>query len=373
MKKKNTIPLIISSVAGAFAAVWIIFGLSNLNSAKRENAEVIETQAPVKNIIFLIGDGMGLVQVNAAMLSHAEPLAIERAQFVGLQKTYSATNKVTDSAASGTALATGTKTYNGAIGVGPDTARLTSVLEKAAAKGLSTGLVATYRITHATPAAFIGHVPHRDMEEQIATDFLKTDITLFIGGGRNQFEQRRDGQNLSDSLKAKGYQVVYTPEALDSIESGKVAALLADSHLPDILGGRDSLYLSTSTAKALDILSQNDNGFFLMIEGSMIDGGGHDNNIDKVIAEALDFDRAVAEAFDFADRHPGTLVVVTADHETGGLTLPENGNGVEYLFSTGNHTGSMVPVYSYGAYAGCFTGIMENTDIPTRMAELLGL
>jgi alkaline phosphatase len=152
-----------------------------------------------------------------------------------------------------------------------------------------------------------------------------------------------------------------------------VAALLANSHLPDILDGRDPEYLSTSTAKALDILSQNDKGFFIMIEGSMIDGGGHDNNIDKVIAEMLDFDRAVAEAFDFADRHPGTLVVVTADHETGGLTIPENGNGVEYLFSTGNHTGSMVPVYSYGTGSECFTGIMENTDIPTRMAELLGL
>lgn len=330
-------------------------------------------EIPVKNVIFLIGDGMGLAQLNAAMLAQDDPLAIERAQAVGLQKTYSADSKVTDSAASGTALATGSKTYNGAIGVDADTARLTSVLEKAAAKGLSTGLIATYRITHATPAAFVGHQRHRDMEEGIAADFLDTDITLFIGGGRLKFEQRRDGRNLSDELKTKGYQVVYTQEELNALSSGKIAGLLADSHLPDMLGGRSPEFLPGTTEKALEILSQNDNGFFIMIEGSMIDGGGHDNDIDKVIAETLDFDRAVAKAFDFADRHPGTLVVVTADHETGGLTIPGNGRGVEYLFSTGDHTGVMIPIYAYGTGAGRFTGIMENTDIPKRMIELLDL
>ena len=330
-------------------------------------------EIPVKNVIFLIGDGMGLDQVYATMLQTGQPMSLERAQFVGLQKTYCSTNKVTDSAASGTALATGTKTYYGAIGVDPDTARLTSVLEKAAAAGLSTGLVATYRITHATPAAFIGHQKHRDMEEEIAADFLDTDITYFVGGGRLKFEERADGRNISDELKAQGYQVVYSTEELAAIQSGKVAGLVHDSHLPRIVNGRDPEYLLKASAKAFDILSQNKKGFFVMIEGSQIDGGGHANDIEQVVTETVDFDKVIKAAFDFADTHPGTLVVVTADHETGGLTIPANGTDVKYHFSTGGHTGVMVPVYAYGTGAARFTGIMENTDIPKHMIELLGL
>ncbi len=356
--KKWILPLAALMLAGLFVQCK--------PKAAAETAEI-----PVKNVILLIGDGMGLAQLGAAMESSDLPLAIERAQFVGLQKTASASDRVTDSAAAGTALATGTKTYNGAIGVGPDTTRLVSILEKAAADGLSTGLVATYRITHATPASFIAHVPDRDNEEAIAAQFLDTDITFFAGGGRRMFEQRKDGLNLSDELRAKGYQIVYTQEELNGIASGKVAALLANSHLPEILGGRDPMYLARTTDKALEILSQNGKGFFVMIEGSMIDGGGHDNDIDKVIAETLDFDRAVGRAFDFADAHPGTLVVVTADHETGGLTIPANGRGVEYLFGTEGHTATPIPVYVYGAGAESFTGVMKNTDIPKRIETLL--
>jgi alkaline phosphatase len=353
-------------------AALLLAGLSvQCQSKTAEAAESAEIS--VKNVIFLIGDGMGLAQLSAAALAKESELAIERAQYIGLQVTGSADRRVTDSAAAGTALATGTKTNNGMIGVAPDTTALTSVLEKAAGKGLSTGLVATYRITHATPASFIAHVPDRNSEEEIAADFLDTDITLFIGGGRAKFEQRADGRNLSDELKAKGYRMAYTEEELKRITSGKVAGLLADSHLPDILGGRNPQYLTNATDKALEILSQNDRGFFVMVEGSMIDGGGHDNSIDKIVAETLDFDRAVARAFDFADTHPGTLVVVTADHETGGLTLPADGSGVKYHFSTGGHTATMVPIYAYGAGAERFTGMMDNTEINRRMTELLGL
>jgi alkaline phosphatase len=353
-----------------FAAL-IFAGL--LVQCKTRPAETADT--PVKNVILLIGDGMGLAQTTAAMIAGQDaPLAIERAPVIGLQTTRSADRRVTDSAAAGTALATGTKTTNGMIGVAPDSAALTSVLEKAAGKGLSTGLVATYRITHATPASFIAHDPDRNAEENIAADFLDTDITLLIGGGRNRFEQRRDGRNLSDELKARGYRVVYTEQELQGITSGKLAALLADSHLPDILGGRNPRYLTDATDKALEILSQNDRGFFVMIEGSMIDEGGHDNSIDKIVAETADFDRAVGRAFDFADAHPGTLVVVTADHETGGLTLPaDDGAGVAYRFSQGNHTATLIPVYAYGTGAERFAGFMDNTDIPKRIIELLDL
>jgi alkaline phosphatase len=362
--KKIILPLVLLMTAGLFVQCK-----SQPAAAKTGNI----ANPPVKNVILLIGDGMGIVQTTSAMIAADGPLAIERAPVVGLQTTRSANRRVTDSAAAGTALATGTKTDNGMIGVAPDTTALTSVLEKAVGKGLSTGLVATYRITHATPASFIAHVPDRNDEEEIAADFLDTDITLFIGGGRAKFEQRADGRNLSDELKAKGYRVAYTEEELKGITSGKVAGLLADSHLPDILGGRNLQYLANATDKALEILSQNDRGFFVMVEGSMIDGGGHDNSIDKIVAETLDFDRAVARAFAFADTHPGTLVVVTADHETGGLTIPADGSGVEYLFSTGGHTATMIPVYAYGTGAERFGGTMDNTDIPKRIAELLKL
>ena len=360
--KKILLPLLV--VLFALGALGTILQI-------RKNITAERAGVPVKNVILMIGDGMGLAHVSAAMEAGDQPLAIERAQYTGLHKTSSASDEVTDSAAGATALATGTKTYNGAIGVGPDRAPLTSILEKAAVQGLSTGLVATYRITHATPASFIAHVPHRDMEEAVAADFLKTDITLFIGGGRAMFEQRRDGRNLSDELRVKGYQIVYTQEELDGVASGKTVGLLADSHLPKIAEGRDREYLSGATDKALEILSQNDKGFFVMIEGSMIDSGGHDNDIDYVVSETLDFDRAVARAFDFADAHPGTLVIVTADHETGGLTIPANGRGVEYLFGTGGHTAVPVPVYAYGTGAGNFSGIMENTDIPKKIEALL--
>jgi len=349
-------------------ALILLVGCNSDNQPKGAKSDV-----PVKNVIYLIGDGMGLPHVNAAILESDEPLAMQRAQYTGFQITTCTTNKVTDSAAAGTALATGTKTYYGAIGVGPDTARLTSVLEKAAAKGLATGIVATYRVTDATPAAFIAHVKHRGEEEAIAEAYLETPIDLFIGGGRARFEQREDGRNLSAELADKGYQVVYTMEELAPIKSGKIAGLMHDGHLPRVINGRDPEYLLQASLKAFDILSQNDKGFFVMIEGSQIDGGGHANDIEQILTETYDFDKVVKAAFDFADANPGTLVVVTADHETGGLTLPAQGAGVRYAFSTGGHTGVMVPIFSYGAGAENFTGILDNTDIPNRINELLGI
>lgn len=348
------------------ALVFSVASNGNLYGQARQDV-------PVKNVILMIGDGMGLAQLHSAMLQSEAPLTVERAQYVGLAKTYSASSKVTDSAASGTALSTGHKTYNGAIGV--DTARkaLTSVLEMAENKGLATGLVATYCITNATPASFIAHVDDRKKEEEIALDFLKTDIDIFIGGGRDMFEKRKDGRNLSSELKNKGYQIVYTMDELAPVRTGRVAGLMADGHLDRMNKGRGD-YLPRATDKALEILkNNNDKGFFVMIEGSQIDGGGHANDIDIVVTEALDFDQAIRRAYDFADKNPGTLVIVTADHETGGLTLPAKGGNVDYKFSTTGHTGTMVPIYSYGAGASRFTGIMENTDIPKRIMELLNL
>ena len=335
---------------------------------------------PVKNVIFMIGDGMGLAHTYSAMLRSQTPLALERAQYIGLSKTYSANNRVTDSAASGTAMATGHKTYNGAIGVDVDKKPVENMVERVQKKGIATGIVVTKDITDATPASFMSHQPSRKMAEEIASDITHSNVDLFIGGGRDRFEQRKDNVNLTDQLRKQGYEVAYTLDEIKNVKSGKLAGLLAPGNMKKMTEGRGN-YLPEATAQALTILKNNSpKGFFLMVEGSQIDSGGHSNDAEVVITETLDFDKTIAVAFDFADRNPGTLVVVTADHETGGMTIPSNKSdftkgesGIQYLFSTGGHTGVMVPVYAYGAGAENFSTIMENTDLPKKMAALLGL
>ena len=339
--------------------------------AQSQNKRTKEKQ--VKNVIYMIGDGMGLTQVTAAMLAKESPLALQDATYVGLQRTHSASSEVTDSAASGTALATGKKTYNGAIGMDENKQPVESVLTKSKKAGLATGVIATYSVTNATPASFVAHNESRGNEFEIAEDYLDSDIDVFIGGGVKFFEKREDGRNLSEELKAKGYTIGHSMDEVKNVTSGRLGALLADNAMPTIKQGRGNM-LPEATAQALTILSNNSSkGFFLMVEGSQIDGGGHDNNPEKVVLELLDFDAAVKVAFEYADQHPGTLVVVTADHETGGLTLPEKDKKAVPEFSTKGHTGTMVPVYAYGTGASAFTGIMDNTDIPKKIEALMKL
>ncbi|MDR1719041.1 MAG: alkaline phosphatase [Dysgonamonadaceae bacterium] len=339
-----------------------------------------EKTPEVKNVIFMIGDGMGLAHVAATTIANNyEPLQLERAQFVGLSKTYSANNRVTDSAAGGTALATGVKTYNGAVGVDTAKQAVRSILEKAEDNGKATGMVVTCSVTNATPATFIAHVESRKMEEEIAEYYLKTDIDVFMGGGVKFFKDRSDNRDLTKELESKGYTIVYTLDDLLSFKDDRLGALLAENAMPKMSEGRGD-YLPLATGKALELLKHNSpKGFFLMVEGSMIDGGGHKNDAVMVIDETLDFDKAVGAAFDFADNNPGTLVVVTADHETGGLSLPSGkpdfslpDQGVKFAFSTGGHTGIFVPIYAYGAGAEYFSRILENTDIPKIMERLTG-
>ena len=213
------------------------------------------------------------------------------------------------------------------------------------------------------------------MQEEIAADFLKTDIDVFIGGGRKYFEKREDERNLLTELKAKGYDVVRSMDSLAFAKSDKVAALVEEEHPSPMLEGRGDM-LSTSAAFTINKLKQNKNGFFLMIEGSQIDWGGHDNNVPYIVSEMLDFDKLVGEVLKFASKDRETLVVVTADHETGGFSI--NGGDiakgiVEGKFTSGGHTAVMVPVFAYGPKAELFSGIMENTDFFYKFKEVLGL
>jgi len=325
-----------------------------------------------KNVIMMIGDGMGTAQIYAGLTANHGHLFLDNFKCVGFSKTQSADNYITDSAAGGTALSAGIKTYNGAIAVNTDTLPVKTILEMAEEKGLSTGLVSTSAITHATPASYIAHQGNRESYEDIAVDFLKTDIDVFIGGGYKHFAQRADKRDLIKELQQNGYQVLRNMDDIYKVKSGKLAGLTADEHNDVVPKRKMSLPLSTQTA--LNILDQNKKGFFIMIEGSQIDWGGHQNNTGYIVKEMLDFDQAIGKALEFAAKDGETLIIVTADHETGGFALiggDMKTGMVKGAFSTGDHTGVMVPVFSYGPGAENFTGIIENTDIAKKIMELL--
>jgi alkaline phosphatase len=343
-------------------------------NAQKRNTKPNRYNKPT-NIILLIGDGMGVTQVYSGLTVNHGQLNLNKFNSIGFSKTYSMSDYVTDSGAGATALSTGNKTYNGAIGVNKDTIPCKTILEYAEEMGLSTGLVSTNSITDATPASFIAHQKSRYNYEAIATDFVKTDIDVFIGGGRNNFTVRKDKRNLVQELRDKGYQVVYSMDSIKNIKQGKLAGLNVPEHNPGFIEGRGEM-LPLAATTAINILSNNKKGFFLMIEGSQIDGGAHANNGEYVAREVIDFDRAIGKALEFAEKDGNTLVIVTADHETGGMAIMEGNykNGTIIAnFSTVNHTGVMVPVFAWGPGAKRFQGIQENTEIFDKMMSLLGL
>ena len=331
-----------------------------------------------KNVILMIGDGMGVSQIYAGMTANHGHLNIERCKNTGFIKTYSASDFTTDSGAGATAMSIGKKTYNGACGVNADSLPEKTILEIAEDHGLSTGLVVTCPVTHVTPAAFIAHQRWRYMYEEIAVDFLKTDIDLFIGGGRDHFIKRSDGIDLISKLRGKGYKVLFEMDSIIKVKSGKLAGLIADMNIPpymDSSGIQRGDMLPDATQTALNILSNNEKGFFLMVEGSQIDWGGHSNITEYIIGEMLDFDRAIGRALDFAERHGNTLVIITADHETGGMSI-NDGNfdkgTVNAGYTTINHTAVMVPVFAYGPGSEEFRGIYDNTDIFEKIMSAFG-
>jgi alkaline phosphatase len=352
---------------GTSLAAWCQPAKTNQTNSKTTRA---------KNIILLIGDGMGIAQIQAGLTANRGKLNLLQFPITGFSLTEASDEYITDSGAGATALSIGRKTYNGAIGVDALGTPRETILETAEKKGLATGLVATCSITHATPASFIAHQAKRSLEEAIALDFLKTDVDVFIGGGLRYFTQRQDGRNLLEELRAKGYQVLPDTAAnLTPYKKGKLAAIVAGLHPKKMTEGRGD-YLVKATQTTLQIVKQQLKGFFVMIEGSQIDWGGHANNTQYVTSEMIDFDRAIGEALRFAQADRNTLVIVTADHETGGMTLLAGNTAagtVEAKFTTSGHTGVMVPVFAYGPGAEAFNGIYPNTAIYEKMMQALGL
>ncbi len=336
------------------------------------DAKEVKFKKRPKNIIIFIGDGMGTAQVFAGITANGGELNIQNMPFTGFSKTQSSDNYITDSAAGGTALSTGKKTTNGTIGLDSEGNRITSILEYAERNGKATGLVSTSAITHATPASFIAHQPNRIMYEEIAADFMNTDIDLFIGGGADFFTKRVDGRNLVSELNDKGYRIAYNMKEIEPFTKGKLAVLTAIGHNAGYRDRGDMLPQATS--KAIEVLSNADSkGFFMMVEGSQIDWGGHQNDASYSTGEVLDLDKAVGEAIKFALEDKRTLIIVTADHETGGMSVNEGDMNKGYVkagFTTGDHTAIMVPVFAIGPGAEEFTGVYENTEIFEKMYKL---
>lgn len=338
----------------------------------------------VCNVIYLIGDGMGLAQVSALEIEGGyAPTAFDRAQRVALVATHSANNRVTDSAAAGTALSTGHKTDNAVLGLDPAGERLESVMALAAAQGMATGIAVTCFLQHATPAAFYAHVADRNEYAAITRDLLASGVDVLIGGGRKWLAEACEaGESYLDAFGRCGYCVAGSLAAADTVHSGRLLVVAAEEHLPAAPGRGD--FLPQAVVKATEVLANNaaerGTGFLLLVEGSQIDMACHDNDTERMLAEMRDFERAVAAAMDFADRVPGTLVVVAADHETGGLSLPSgkedftrSESGIEHRYGTKSHSGIRVPAYFYGAGAESFAAMMDNTELPRRIAAALEL
>lgn len=370
--------------------VFFLLGITLAGCKTPSGSETVVREKPVKqdidaeelriaqNIILLIGDGMGLSQITAGMYLNENESVFERFPIVGLQKSYSGDNLVTDSAAGATSFASGVKTYNGAVGVDMEGNPVKTILEEVESRGMKTGLVTSSSIVHATPAAFIAHVKTRKNYEGIAAFFLKTEIDLFIGGGKAYFDRRTDERDLYAELTRKGYLISdYFIEPLEEIEvprNRKFGYFTADKEPLSFAQGRDYLrYGSSMAIRHLDRLSR-DEGFFIVIEGAQIDWGGHANDPDYVLSELREFEQVISDALDFAQADGNTLVLVTADHETGGFAInPESTmDELNIEFTTEGHTATMIPVFAYGPGAQLFSGLYENTGIYFKMKQVLG-
>ena len=322
----------------------------------------------------MIGDGMSLMHMYSAWTANRGKLWLDNSQSTGLSKTYCADKLITDSGAGGTALATGYKTTYHSVGVDPDGKPLKSLNVLAREKNKSNGIVATCRLYDATPADFCCHNTDREDYDDLIADYVESGVDFAFGGGSLYFDHRKDGRNIFRELEAVGYQTPRSWDELAQIKSGKVFCVTDTVDTP-VPAQRGDL-LARASLKAIELLNQNPNGFFLMIEGSQLDDYGHFNDLDMLMQEVHDFDRTIGKVFEWAAQDGETLVVVTADHETGGLTLVGgdlNEGKIIGKFSTGSHSGVMVPVYAFGPGHENFTGIFENTDIFWKIKKLLNL
>lgn len=317
-----------------------------------------QTKSP-KNIILMIGDGNGLAQISAAMIANRGALTLTQIKNIGLSKTAAADALNTDSAAGATAIATGNKTNNRAIGVDANGKAVPSLVEILSEKNYQTGIISTDAIYGATPAAFYAHQNERDFTTAIVDDLTSSKLNFFIAGG----------ENMEATINKK-----FTTKNLIRFSNTNqpTAVYLGEKKAPPYYQ-RDNM-LSESLTKALEVVNKSNKPFFLMVEAAQIDNAGHANNIEGIIEETLDFDSAIATALRFADKDKNTLVIITADHETSGLGIAGGDQDKGILqadFLTIDHTGIMVPVFAYGPKSEMFSGVYENTEIFKKIKKAL--
>jgi alkaline phosphatase len=356
--------------------------IRNLKTTYYQNTEFHQAYIPKngltfskkrpKNVILLIGDGMGLTQIYAGYTANKGQLSLFNIPTQGLSVTKSSDSYITDSAAGATAMATGHKSNNRFISVDENGKPLELITQQLAGENFKTAIISAGNITDATPAAFYAHQPERSYNEGIAEDFLSNPSDILIGGGVKEFKSRKDGKDLSKLLSQKGYTFSDKFANLDTITNSRFI-VLDDAAVVSIKEGRGN-FLAKSLLKAMSTFSKSSNPFFIMAEGAQIDYGGHKNDLEYVVREMLDFDRVIGQAMEYIDKNPDTLLIVTADHETGGLSLIDGSLTKGYVhgsFSTNDHTAVPVPVYAYGPGAQNFMGVYQNTKIYTKIIEVL--
>lgn len=328
----------------------------------------------VKNVILLVGDGMGLAQVCAADAIN-EGLSMLNTKKVGLQKTQAADSYTTDSAAAGSALATGKKHNNRHISMSPEGEPYASLTDLFYDKGYACGVLTLGNLADATPAAFYGHSTERDNSDEITDWLLEGKLTFLGGSGMHVFTERKDSKDILGELREAGYAICSSAEEINKTK-GKV--ICVDERMEKAATEPTLPLLANATHNAIAKLTEEkkSKGFFLMVEGAKIDYAGHANSLPGSILETLSFDLAVAEALKFADSNGETLVIVTADHETGGLSLVDGDmkhKSITVHYMTDDHTAIMLPVFVYGPQSDAFTGIYENTEIFDKVLKVTGL
>ena len=324
-----------------------------------------------KSIIFIISDGTGIGHYT---LSYYANGAFGPARFdhVGLVATHpndgqcsSTCKRVTDSAASGTALSSGLKTYNGAIGVDQDTIAVKTMLEIAEDQGMATGLVATSSITHATPASFAAHVDYRKKESEIAIQYAQQEIDVILGGGKKYWPD-----SLITEYEKRGAEFIDNIDApLD--QNKRLLGLFSEGALPTVNEGRKPT--TTEMARlAINRLEKNPYGFFIMIEESQVDWGGHANSAEYIQGEMASLNELINFALDYQKSHPDVLVVLTSDHECGGVAVHDGKNSeLDIRFTSGYHSANFVPIWASGPGAEVFDGFMDNTEIGKQLISYI--
>ncbi|TDB62756.1 alkaline phosphatase [Arundinibacter roseus] len=326
----------------------------------------------VKNVILMIGDGMGLAQIYAGYTAAAGQLNLFNFLNIGFSRTSSADSYLTDSAAGATAMATGQKTNNRYIGVDTNGTRLATIPELISSKGMKTAIITTGDVTDATPASFYAHQTERNLSAAIAADFVSSPVSILIGGNYAIFASKKNGQDLISTLENKGYATAKRITDLDRVSGDKFVILDDQAMLPEQKGRQD--FLVKALNHSLGALTKNEKGFFIVAEGAQIDHGGHQNNTSWMVQEMLDFDKAVGEAMKFVDSDGETLLIVTADHETGGFSLLGGNLQKGYVagnFSSDDHTAIPVPVFAYGPHSLDFRGVYENTELFNKIMQVI--